>query len=108
MPSRAYRGRRGQPATAATRERVITTVRELLAEGTFHEATVEEIATRAGVARATLYQHFGSRMGLIDAICERIGGGAEYAGIKASLGLDDPAQALRGVAAHSIRFWSAE
>lgn len=45
-------------------------VRELLAEGTFHETTVEGVAARAGVSRATLYQHFGTRLGLVDAICE--------------------------------------
>ena len=32
-------------------------VRDLLAEGSFHESTVEEVAERAGISRATLYQH---------------------------------------------------
>ena len=41
----------------------------LLEQGTFHEASVEEIAGLAGVATATLYQHFGSRVGLVEAIC---------------------------------------
>ena len=45
-------------------------MRELLAEGTFHDSTVEEVADRAGVSRATLYQHFRSRLELVDAICE--------------------------------------
>jgi AcrR family transcriptional regulator len=45
-------------------------VRELLEEGVFHESSVEQIAARAGVSRATLYQHFGSRLGLVDAMCE--------------------------------------
>ena len=45
-------------------------VRELLAEGTFHETPVETVAERAGVSRATLYQHFGSRLGLVDAMCD--------------------------------------
>ena len=45
-------------------------VRGLLDEGAFHQATVEQIARRAGVSRATLYQHFGTRLGLVDALCE--------------------------------------
>jgi AcrR family transcriptional regulator len=45
-------------------------VRELLREGAFHESTVEQVATRAGVSRATVYQQFGSRVGLVDAICD--------------------------------------
>src|SRR3954468_8189346 len=61
-------------ASARTRDRVIDTVRGLLAEGSFHESTVEEVADRAGISRATLYTHFGSRTGLVDAICEGLGG----------------------------------
>ncbi len=53
-----------------SRGRILEAVRELLEEGTFHETTVEEVAERAGVSRATLYGHFGSRLGLVDAICE--------------------------------------
>ena len=58
-------------ASARTRDKVIDTVRALLSEGAFHESTVEEVAERAGFSRATLYTHFGSRTGLVDALCER-------------------------------------
>jgi AcrR family transcriptional regulator len=54
----------------STRDRIVGAVRELLEQGTFHETTVEEVASRAGVSRATLYQHFGTRLGLVDAMCE--------------------------------------
>jgi AcrR family transcriptional regulator len=47
-------------------------VRELLQEGVFHESTVEQVAVRAGVSRATVYQQFGSRVGLVDAICDSL------------------------------------
>src|SRR6478609_3044506 len=69
MPSRAYARRRSAPA-APTRDRIMAAVRELLAEGTFHETPVETVAERAGVSRATLYQHFRSRVDLVDAICD--------------------------------------
>jgi len=52
-----------------TRDRIMGAVRELLEEGAFHQSTVEEVASRAGVSRASLYQHFGSRLGLVDAMC---------------------------------------
>jgi AcrR family transcriptional regulator len=108
MAARVYRLRARRDGAARTRARIMDAVRELLAEGTFHEATVEEIAERAGVARATLYQHFGSRLGLIDAICETIEAHPELRAIRASLRLDDPSKALRAVLAHSTRFWAAE
>jgi AcrR family transcriptional regulator len=56
--------------TSHTREQIMAAVRELLEQGRFHESTVEEVAALAGVSRATLYQHFGSRLGLVDAMCD--------------------------------------
>jgi AcrR family transcriptional regulator len=56
--------------SSASRAQILQAVRDLLEEGSFHETTVEEVAGRAGVSRATLYSHFGSRIGLVDAMCE--------------------------------------
>ena len=64
----------------ASRQQVMEAVRELLRESAFHEATVEEVAARAGVSRATVYQQFGSRVGLVDAICD----GLDLAAVKGS------------------------
>jgi AcrR family transcriptional regulator len=61
---------RRRPGPTRTHDRVLASVRELLEAGTFHEMTVEEIARHAGVSRASLYQTFGSRLGLVDAICD--------------------------------------
>ena len=108
MSSRVYRGIRGRPGAVATRERILQAVRDLLAEGRFHEATVEEIAAHADVARSTLHLHFGSRMGLVDALCELIARGGERGGIRLSLELADPAEALRSVLPAAVRFWAAE
>jgi AcrR family transcriptional regulator len=108
MVSRVYRTNRSKPGAAETHERILQTVRDLLAEGRFHEASVEEIAARAGVARSTLHLHFGSRMGLIDAICELLAQGEERAGIRSSLELADPVDALRSVLSSAVRFWAAE
>src|SRR5262245_2972339 len=55
-----------------SRGRVMEAVRALLQEGVFHESTVEQVAARAGVSRATVYQQFGSRLGLVDAICDSL------------------------------------
>jgi len=83
-------------------------VREQLAEGTFHESTVEEVAKRAGVSRATLYQHFGSRLALVDAICETFAENPALVAAKESVELDDPDAALDGTLANSVRFWASE
>jgi AcrR family transcriptional regulator len=72
-------------------------VRELLQEGAFHESTVEQVAARAGVSRATVYQQFGSRLGLVDAICDSLDSSA----VKAS---PDVATLLQ----RSAEFWARE
>lgn len=54
--------------TAATRSGIIGAVRDLLAEGGFHNASMEAIAARAGVTRVTLYRTFGSKQALIEGL----------------------------------------
>lgn len=72
-------------------------VRDLLREGAFHESTVEQVATRAGVSRATVYQQFGSRVGLVDAICDSL----DLAAVKSS---PDVATLLK----RTCDFWAQE
>src|SRR5262245_12972099 len=52
----------------APRERILAAARELFASRGFEGATMEEIAARAGVARATVFNHFGSKHALVEAI----------------------------------------
>ena len=83
-------------------------VRELLTEGTFHESTVEEVADRAGIARATLYQHFGSRLELVDAICDSFAVNPALLELREIVELPDASAALTQTIANSTRFWSSE
>jgi AcrR family transcriptional regulator len=83
-------------------------VRELLAEGSFHTSTVEEVADRAGVARATLYQHFRSRLELVDAICETFDENPALLQLRDTVQLADADAALAETIALTIRFWSSE
>src|SRR5437868_8638887 len=110
MPAaRAYRARnRSTPRSDRTRERIMAAVRELLTEGTFHQSTVEEVADRAGIARATLYQHFRSRVDLVDAICDTFAVNPALIEVRESVELADPEAALAETIAHSIGFWSSE
>src|SRR5262249_14088565 len=91
---RAYRPRRPSESARTTRRRIVEAARDLLSEGGFHEATVEEIAARAGVSRATFYQHFDSRFGVIDAICEVIEDNPALIAIRKSVAEDEPERAL--------------
>jgi AcrR family transcriptional regulator len=109
MPAaRAYRKRHRQKRSEETRERIMATVRELLAEGTFHESTVEEVADRAGIARATLYQHFASRLELVDAICDTFAVNPALLELREIVGLPDASAALAETIVNTVRFWSSE
>jgi len=83
-------------------------VRELLEEGAFHESTVEQVADRAGVARATVYQHFGSRLGLVDAMCETFDANPALLRLRETVELPDASAALEETIANTVRFWSSE
>lgn len=92
---------RRQPRSSASRERILAAVRSLLEEGTFHETTVEEVAERAGVSRATLYGHFGSRLGLVDAMCESFDANPALVAIRGTTDLDLWLERV-------VEFWSSE
>src|SRR5438067_13938762 len=98
MRARAYT-RRGQPPR--TRARVMAAVRDLLEEGAFHESTVEQVAARAGVSRASLYQHFASRLELVDAICETFAGNEALQAAKSARTLNELIEA-------TVEFWESE
>jgi AcrR family transcriptional regulator len=106
--ARAYRTRRRQNRSEETRARIMSAVRALLAEGRFHESTVEEVADRAGIARATLYQHFGSRLELVDAICDTFAANPALLELRKIVELPDADAALAETVANAVRFWSSE
>jgi AcrR family transcriptional regulator len=106
--SRVYRQRRRAESTAKTRAQIMDAVRGLLEEGTFHATSVEEIAQLAEVSRATLYQHFGSRFALVDAICESFSENPSMIAIQAAPDIADPREAAALMVGQGIRFWASE
>lgn len=105
---RAYRPGRKEDLAAETRKRILEAVRGLLNEGTFHQATVEQIAKRAGVSRATLYQHFGTRLGLVDALCETFDATPALLALRKSVEIAELEAALDDWMANVVKFWSGE
>lgn len=108
LSTRAYPVRSRTEATAQTRRQVLDAVRDLLNEGRFHLATMEEIAQRAGLSRAGLYLHFRSRPALIDAICETLEDSDELRSMHDLVGSGDPRRSLRRVIELNTRFWSSD
>jgi AcrR family transcriptional regulator len=80
----------------------------MLAEGAFHEATVEQVADRAGVSRATIYQHFASRLELVDSVCDVMGVNPALVQLRKDVVLPDVGVALGRTIAGSVAFWASE
>src|SRR6202166_982833 len=68
MAARAYRlGPRRQAGAARTRSAILAAAREVVSE-LGPESSLGRVAERAGVSRITIYDQFGSKAGLLDAL----------------------------------------
>ena len=73
MSPRPYQLGQRQAASEQTRSRVLQAARKLLMESTsFSGFSIEAVARRADVARMTIYHQFGSKMGLLEALCDSL------------------------------------
>ena len=73
MSPRAYRLGERQALVDETRGRIVAAARELLRAGDdVARFSMEAVARAAGVSRMTVYYQFGSRVGLLEAVCDRI------------------------------------
>lgn len=91
-----------------TRRRILDAARELFGETGFHHASLEDVAARAEVVRPTIYRHFGSKLGLLQAL---VADAEQRAGIErvfAAMALPDAAEAVRIMLSEHCRFWADE
>lgn len=63
--------RRGRPKSDDLRRRLLEAAIPLLASRGVDRTTTREIAARAGTTERTLFQHFGSKDGLVEAVVDR-------------------------------------
>jgi AcrR family transcriptional regulator len=73
MSSRPYRIVRRKAASEEMRERILTAARDLLAAPAGLSAlTIDAVAKQADVAYMTVYYQFGSKLGLLEALCDKL------------------------------------
>ncbi|MGH7640327.1 MAG: TetR/AcrR family transcriptional regulator [Candidatus Dormibacteria bacterium] len=88
---------------------MIDAARLLLAGATNYTAfTVEAIAKRADVARATIYYQFDSKTGLLEALCDALAEAGQMSRLAATFANPDPVEALRAFIACFGRFWDVD
>jgi AcrR family transcriptional regulator len=109
MNSRPYRLVRRQAAAEETRARIIAAARELLAapDG-FYRFTVDAVASQAVVARMTVYNQFGSKIGLLEALFDDLAARDLVGQLRAAFGRPEPGEALAGLVAAFGWFWHSD
>jgi AcrR family transcriptional regulator len=109
MSPRPYRLGQRQLLTEQTRERILTAARELLAASDgFSGFSMEAVAGRALVTRMTVYHQFGSKIGLLEALCDSLAlvGGMEQ--LAPAFRQPDPLDGLMAYITVFSRFWNAD
>jgi len=95
-------------AANAKRERVIAAATQSLREdGALGGFSLESVAKAAGVTRLTVYNQFGSRRGLLEAVFDDIAARGRLATIPEALSLADPRQGLDAIIERFCAFWSS-
>src|SRR5262245_57225206 len=109
MTLRPYRLGQRQAAVARTRARIVAAARELLATpGGVSGFTVDAVAGQAGVARMTVYNQFGSKKGLLEALFDDLAARGLVARLRAAFGRAEPGEALDELVAAFGGFWQSD
>jgi AcrR family transcriptional regulator len=108
MP-RPYRLGQRQAAAEQTRARILTAARDLLmSPDGYARFSIEAVARQADVARMTVYHRFGSKIGLLEALCDTLAasGGMEH--LATAFRQPDALDALNQYLLVFGRFWEAD
>jgi AcrR family transcriptional regulator len=106
--SRPYPAKRRRASAPPSGDRILQAADELIKMDAFHTATMDEIARRAGVSRATVFSRFRSKLGVLEALNLRCAGGPEMRAIKSALAIDDPLEALEALIAAVCDLWERQ
>jgi AcrR family transcriptional regulator len=107
MATRSYTGARRQ-AGGRTVDQVLEAAERMIRAGEFHTATMDDLAAAAGVSRATVFNRFGSKLGVLEALYTRAMESPEMEAIRKALELEDPEAALEGAIDAACVIWERE
>ena len=90
-----------------TRDRIVAATRALMVESGFPRMSLEDVAQAAGVTRVTVYNQFGSRRGLLEAVFDDIAERGVFARLADTITRADPRDALRDTLREFCRIWAS-
>lgn len=106
MKPRAYRSPSRKAASEKTRERIVAAAAKLLRTRGVGEFSLESVARSARVTRLTVYNHFGSRRALLEAVFDDRAARGGLHKIRDAMADPDPHAGLNQVIAIFCGFWS--
>jgi len=104
---RPYRLGRRQVAVDQTRARILQAARAVLVARGGADFSIDAVARRARVTRATVYQRFGSRPKLLQALFDDLARRGGMWDLAEAFRQPDPAEALTRFIGTFGRFWAA-
>jgi AcrR family transcriptional regulator len=109
MKSRRYRLGQRQASMEQTRARIVAAAHRLLgAPDVTSEFTLDAVAARAGVARMTVFNQFGSKRGLLEALFDDLAARGLLTPLRAAFMQPDPRDALDVLVAAFGAFWTSD
>jgi AcrR family transcriptional regulator len=104
MSPRSYRLGRREDAVGRTRAAILAAARTELASGDTASFSVDAVARGAGVSRITVYNHFGSKAGLL----RELAGGVRVTGAATPAGTAEPRDELHRRIDAACASWSTD
>jgi AcrR family transcriptional regulator len=108
MSPRRYTLGKREAGVEENRRAIIEAARALIAAEGFHRASLVDVARQAGVTRATVYQHFGSKLGLLEAVATDALERAGLNELPPLLQMPDARDAWEVSTRAAVRMWTAE
>lgn len=108
MSPRPYRMGKRQAAADNTRARILEAARQLLANESETDLSMEAIARRADVSRLTIYYQFKSRPGLLEALYDHLAIRGNMRRMAEVFHEADPSVALEKLVLTFVGFWSSD
>jgi AcrR family transcriptional regulator len=109
MSPRPYRLGQRQAATELTRARILNAARALLmsSDGYSH-FSIDAIARQADVARMTVYHQFGSKIGLLEGLCDSLAASGGMEQLATAFRQAEPLDSLREYLLIFSHFWDVD
>lgn len=108
MSPRQYRLGKRQQHIDETRARVVEAAHTLFSNPGYHQVTIEHLAREAGVARATIYHQFGTKVHVLEALMAELAESDGALRIRRVREHENAATALRLYIPELCRFWGRE